>query len=179
VTLSFLLAAASSGGLLDVFGINLYGFLAQVVSFGIVFWIVAKFGFPIIQRTLEKRQAIIREGVENAERAKRELAEATTNAEDILRKARIQAQETIEQAAKVAEREAVRIHEEAQARAVLFEEQQKVRIQQEAARARAELSRLVVSLSINAAGKVISKSVDTKDNRRLVEDFVATSGTQV
>ena len=49
------------------------------------------------------------------------------------------------------------------------------RIQQEAARARAELSRLVVNLSINAAGKVISKSVDNKDNRRLVEEFVNTS----
>ena len=49
------------------------------------------------------------------------------------------------------------------------------RIQPEAARARAEISRLVVNLSINAASKVISKSVDSNDNRRLVEEFVHTS----
>ena len=41
-----------------------------------------------------------------------------------------------------------------------------------------QLSRLVVNLSISAAGKVISKSVDTTDNRRLVEEFVHASETK-
>jgi F-type H+-transporting ATPase subunit b len=169
---SLILAKAPSD-LLGGLGINLWGFLAQVVSFVIVFWILAKFGFPIIQKTLEQRRALIQEGVANAERAKRDLVEATANAEEILRKARIQGQEAIAQATKVAEKEHQRIMEEAHARAAQVEQQQIARIQQETARARAELSRLVVNLSINAAGKVISKSVDTKDNRRMVEDFVA------
>jgi len=38
-----------------------------------------------------------------------------------------------------------------------------------------ELSREVVKLSIDAASKVINRSVDSKDNRRLVEEFVTTS----
>jgi len=54
-------------------------------------------------------------------------------------------------------------------------QQQIARIQQEANRARAELSREIVTLSIEAAGQVISKSVDSRDNRRLVEEFVAAS----
>lgn len=176
---SFILAdAGGGGGLLGGLGINLAAFLAQLVSFGIVFWILAKFAFPIIQKTLEKRRAIIQEGVENADRARRELNEATANAEKILRDARIQQQEIIAQAEKLAEKEAQRIQEEAQARTAQFEQQQIARIQQEAARARAELSRLVVNLSIDAASKVISKSVDTKDNRRMVEEFVAASGAK-
>jgi len=56
-----------------------------------------------------------------------------------------------------------------------MEQQQIARIKQEAAQAREQLSRLVVNLSISAASKVISKSVDTKDNRRLVEEFVSSS----
>lgn len=180
MVLSFVLAATgSSGGLFGSLGINLWSFLAQLISFGVVFFILARFGFPTIQKTLEQRRAVIQEGIDNAERAKRSLAEATANAEQLLRDARVQAQETIAQATKVAEREAVRIQEEAQARAAQIEQQQVARIQQEAARARAELSRLVVNLSISAAGKVISKSVDTQDNRRLVEDFVTASETQV
>lgn len=175
---SFILAEAGGGGLLGGLGVNLWAFISQVVSFGIVLLILAKFGFPVIQKTLEKRRAIIQEGVENAERARRELSEATANAEKILREARIQQQEIIAQAEKMAEKEAQRIQEEAQARAAQFEQQQIARIQQEAARARAELSRLVVNLSINAAGKVISKSVDTKDNRRMVEEFVTASGAK-
>jgi len=89
--------------------------------------------------------------------------------------ARRQAQETIAQAAKAAENEASRIREEAQVRVGQIEQQQVERIQQEAARARAELSRLVVNLTINSASKVISKSVDSSDNRRLVEEFVTSN----
>jgi F-type H+-transporting ATPase subunit b len=157
------------------FGINPFAFLSQLVSFGIVFLILWKWGFPAIVSTLEKRQAVIREGIENAEKATHDLAEATTHAEQVLQEARVQAQETIAQATRVAEREANRIQEEAHARAAQIEQQQVARIQQEAARARAELSRLVVNLSISAAGKVISKSVDSSDNRRLVEEFVHAS----
>ncbi|HEX4713412.1 MAG TPA: F0F1 ATP synthase subunit B [Ktedonobacteraceae bacterium] len=176
MVLSSLLASAPpSPSLLGGLGVNLLAFISQLVSFSIVVLILGKFGFPVIQRMLEKRRAIIQEGVENAERAKRDLIEATANAEEILRKASIEGQARIEQATKMAEKEAQRIQEEAQARSAQFEQQQVARIQQEAARARAELSRLVVNLSINAAGKVISKSVDTKDNRRMVEEFVATS----
>ena len=160
------------------FGINPFAFLSQLVSFGIVFLILWKWGFPAIVKTLEKRQAVIREGIENAEKARHDLAEATARAEQLLQEARLQAQETIAQATKAAEREAIRIQEEAYARATEIEQQQVARIQQEAARARAELSRLVVNLSISAASKVISKSVDSSDNRRLVEEFVHASETR-
>jgi len=160
------------------FGINPFAFLSQLVSFGIVFLILWKWGFPAIIKTLEKRQAVIREGIENAEKARRDLAEATTRAEQVMQEARVLAQETIALATKAAEREANRIQEEAHARAAQIEQQQVARIQQEAARARAELSRLVVNLSISAAAKVISKSVDSSDNRRLVEEFVHASETR-
>ena len=160
------------------FGLNPWAFFSQLVSFGIVFLILWKWGFPAVVKTLEKRQAVIREGIENAEKARHDLAEATTRAEQVMQEARLQAQETIAQATRVAEREANRIQEEAHARAAQIEQQQVARIQQEAARARAELSRLVVNLSISAAGKVISKSVDSSDNRRLVEEFVNASETK-
>ena len=164
----FIFADGGSG-----LGINALAFISQLVSFGIVFYILWRWGFPVIIRMLDKRQEVIREGIENAERARRDLAEATARAEQVLAESRRQAQETIAQAAKAAEREADRIEEEARARAAQIEQQQIERIRQEAARARAELSRLVVNLSISAASKIISKSVDSNDNRRLVEEFVS------
>ena len=159
-------------------GINAIAFLSQLISFSIVFVILWRWGFPVIIKMLDKRQEVIREGIENAERARRDLAEATARAEQVLAEARRQGQEAIAQAAKAAEREANRIEEEALARAAQIEQQQIERIRQEAARARAELSRLVVNLSISAASKIISKSVDSNDNRRLVEEFVSASQTE-
>src|SRR2546422_459506 len=164
--------------LLGGFGINALAFLSQLVSFGIVFFILWRWGFPAVIRMLDQRQAVIREGVENAERARHDLAEATAHAERLLLEARRQAQETIANASKAGEAEYNRIQEEAHARAEQIGKQEVARIQQEAARARAELSRLVVNLSINAASKVIGKSVDSNDNRRLVEEFVSTNQTK-
>ncbi len=137
--------------LLSGFGINLWAFISQLVSFAIVFLILWRWGFPVILRTLAAK------------------------AEEVLQVARLQAQETIERATRLADQEAIRIQEEAHARAAQIEQQQIARIQQEAARARAELSRLVVNLSIDAARKVIRKSVNTADNRRLVQEFVNAS----
>lgn len=171
-TLALILAEGEqSGGL----GINGAFFISQVISFGIVFLLLWKWGFPAITNILDKRQAIIREGIENAERARKDLEEANARAEQILADARRQSQETIERAAKNAQQEANRIIEEANARAEQISQQQIARIQQEANRARAELSREIVNLSIGAATQVISKSVDSRDNRRLIEEFVATS----
>ena len=124
---------------------------------------------------IDKRNAVISEGVENAEKARKALEDAKKDVEQLLLDARRQGQETIAQATRAAENESNRILEEAQARARQVEQQQVERIQQEAARARVELSRLVVNMTINAASKVISKSVDSNDNRRLVEEFVTSS----
>ena len=161
--------------LLGGFGISFWAFISQLVSFGVIFLILWRWGFPVIIKTLNQRQAVIQEGIENAERAKRDLAEATARAEQVLLEARRQAQETIANAEKAAEAEAIRIQEIARASAEEIGKREVARIQQEAARARAELNRLVVNLSIEAASKVISKSVDSKDNRRLVEEFVSSS----
>jgi F-type H+-transporting ATPase subunit b len=169
------LVLAQGGNLFTGLGINTFAFISQLVSFGIVFLLLWRWGFPAILRTLNRRQEVIREGVENAEHAKHDLEEATARAAQVLNDARRQAQETIAQASQAAEREAKRIEEEARARADQISQQQVARIQQEAARAREELSRLVVNLSINAASKVISRSVDSNDNRRLVEEFVSAS----
>ncbi|MBV8695056.1 MAG: F0F1 ATP synthase subunit B [Ktedonobacteraceae bacterium] len=170
------LLADASSGISEGLGINTVAFLSQLISFGIVFFLLWRYGFPAIIKILEQRQAVIREGVENAEKAKRDLTEASARAEQLLADARRQAQETIEQAAKNAQQEANRILEDAHARAEQLTQQQVARIQQEANRARNDLSRLVVNLSIDAASKVISRSVDSKDNRRLVEEFVSSSG---
>ena len=161
--------------LLGGFGINAVAFLSQLFSFGVIFVVLWRWGFPVILKTLSERQRVIQEGVENAQRAKRELEEATDRAEQILLEARRQAQETIGNATKAAEAEANRIQEEARARAEEIAKQEIARIQQEAARARADLIRLVVNLSINAASKVIGKSIDSNDNRRLVEQFVSSA----
>jgi len=161
-------AVFADGGI----GINAGAFISQLISFIIVLVVLMRVVWPIVIRTLDNRQAKIREGIENAKRAEQALMDAGNRAEEILAQARRDAQATIERAAKNAEQVAHQIEADARVRAEQFSQQQMERIQQEANRARMELSRQVINLSIEAASKVISRSVDSKDNRRLVEEFV-------
>lgn len=172
------IAATSEGGggdPLAPLGINALAFLSQLLSFIFVLFILGRFALPAIVKTLDRRQALIRKGLEDAEKARQSLEEATSRAEEILAKAGREAQDRIERARKNAEQVARQIEDEARARAEQVKQQQIAAIRQEAARARLDLSREVVSIAINAAGKVISRSVDSNDNRRLVEEFVTTS----
>lgn len=174
--LLFTLAATSSGGSpLDALGINGLAFISQLISFMIVLVLLGKFVLPRILQTLDKRQAVIREGIENAEKARQDLAAATVRAERIITDASRQGQEIIDRATKNAEQIAHQIEEEARLRAEQISQQQIARMQQEINRARQELSREVVNLSIDVASKVMSRSMNTKDNRRFVEEFVAAS----
>ncbi len=176
MTLFFTLAEPSGGGsALDALGINGLAFISQLISFIIVLVLLGKFVIPRILQTLDKRQAVIREGIENAEKARQDLAAATARAEQLITDAGRQAQVIIDRATKNAEQIARQIEEEARVRAEQINQQQIARIQQEVNRARQELSREVVDLSIEVASKVISRSMNTKDNRRFVEEFVATS----
>jgi F-type H+-transporting ATPase subunit b len=174
--LLFTLAEPSGGGsALDALGINGLAFISQLISFIIVLVLLGKFVIPRILQTLDKRQAVIREGIENAEKARQDLAAATARSEQLITDASRQAQVIIDRATKNAEQIARQIEEEARVRAEQINQQQIARIQQEVNRARQDLSRDVVNLSIEVASKVISRSMNTKDNRRFVEEFVATS----
>ena len=175
---TFVFAASGPGAISSGLGINAWAFLSQLVTFGIVFFVLWRYAFPLVISTLEKREIVIREGVENAEKAKRDLANASKEAERIQIDARREAQVIIERAQKTAQQEAAHIIEDAHAKAQQIGEQQAARIQQEASRARNELSRLVVNLSIDASERVIGRSVDNNDNRRLVQEFVTASNAR-
>ncbi len=156
-------------------GINIAAFVSQVVTFFILLLIMGRFVYPAIVKTLDKRALIIREGVENAEKARQELVDAEKRVEALIEQARREAQATLAKATQSAEQIRMEIKAQAQAEAQQIREQNERRIQQEIAQAKAELSRQIADLAIMAAERVIGTSLDSQANRRLVNEFVAQS----
>lgn len=156
-------------------GFNTVMFISQLASFLVLFFVLSKFVWPIMLRTLDKRALTIREGVENAEKARVELAEAEKRIAAMMEEARQEAQRTMEQAVKAGEHMRTEIEQEARARGRQIIEQAQARIQQEIAQARTELRQQVADLAILAAEQVIGSSLDSATNRRLVDEFVARS----
>jgi len=156
-------------------GINAWFLVSQIVCFIILWAVLQRFVFPVITRMLDRRAAVIREGIENAEKARNELAEAQTRVEQMMAQARQEAQQALAQATQAAEHIRAEMEREARARADQIIRQAQVRIQQETAQAKAELRQQVADLAILAASRVLGTSLNDAGHRRLVEEFVAQS----
>ncbi len=153
-------------------GINPWLLGAQLLNFGILYFILAKFAFPALYKTLDQRAATIRQGVENSERAKTELAKAQQQADGIIQAAQQRSQQIIADAGTAGERVRAQIEAEAKARAAEIAEQNRRRMAQEEAQAQNALRQQTADLAIQAASVVVGRSLDNSDQRRLVEQFL-------
>jgi F-type H+-transporting ATPase subunit b len=160
---------------MDALGINIGSLIAQLVAFIILLLVLQRFAYPVLTKTLDERQAKIREGVENAEKASQSLRDAEKRVEALMNDARAESQRVLTTATRAAERLKADIEQQAQQRGREIEQQASKRIEQQISQAKAELRAHVADLSIAAAERVIGQSLDSATNRRLVDEFVSQS----
>ena len=141
-----------------------------LIAFLASLFILRKYAWPAITQALEKRQHMIEESIETAERARAESAELLEEYRARLREARAQSEEIIARARKageVHERESV---EEARAKREELLEQTRRDIEAETRRAIQEIRSEVANLTILATEKVTRKTLTDDDQKRLVEE---------
>jgi F-type H+-transporting ATPase subunit b len=144
-----------------------------LLVFFVTLFLLRKFAFPPIQAALEKRQHMIEESIDSANRVKAEADEILAEYRERLKEARVQAEEIVARARKngeAAERQAL---EEAKG---LREEQlaqARKDIQAETARALQEIRKEVADLTVAATERVTRKSLNEDDQRRLVEEALS------
>lgn len=144
-----------------------------VLAFLVALFILRKYAFPQISAALEKRQHLIEESIDSAERTKAEADEILAEYRERLKEARSQAEEIVARARKngeAAERAAAE-----QAAEIREEQLERARkdIQAETARALQEIRREVADLTVAATERVTRKTLNEEDQRRLVEDALS------
>ena len=71
------------------------------VAFILLFLVLAKWGWPVIIKMMDKRASTIDEGVENAREAREQLENARAEADKYMREAQARQQEMLREAAKM------------------------------------------------------------------------------
>ena len=71
----------------------------MVISFGVVFVLLAKFGFPVITRMVEERRVYVEKSLEAAKQANEQLAGIKSESEALLQKAREEQMRILNEAA--------------------------------------------------------------------------------
>ncbi len=141
----------------------------MTIIFAIVFFILAKFGFPIITGMVEKRNKRIDDALEAARTAEEALARLSQEQERLLAEAKAEQSRILQEASQQRDSMIAKAQEEARTEAVKILDEAKVRIQEEKEAALRDVRREVATLSLAIAEKVIRKELsDDKEQMELI-----------
>jgi F-type H+-transporting ATPase subunit b len=152
------------------FGLYLPNFIAQVVLFVIVYFVLRKYAFGPIVTMLEERRRRIEEGQINVERIKKQLAEAQAKYEEILAQANAESQRLLEEVRQSSERLAENKRQQAIAEAEQVMIKARESIEQERERSMLELKRDFGRLVVETTAKVTNKALTPEDQQRINEE---------
>ena len=156
-----------------------YWVLVAIVQFLILFFLLQRFLWGPIQKTLQARADRIREGLEAAEAAKRDRTQMKAETEKLLTEARREAAAIAERATKAAELAAADIRAQAKTEADRLRERAKVEADQLHQQALAQLRSEVASMAVLAASKILGREVDANTHRSLIERSIDEAGSEL
>ena len=156
---------------------NMAEFVPACIAFLIIWFIMAKFAWPMVLKMMDEREHKTKGDLDAAAQARAD-ADATKAACDAkLEEAELKAGEIIAEAKRDAEMLHADMVAEAQKEAQAIIAKAHDVIDAERDKAMAELSTSVVDLSVEIAGKVIGESLDTEQHRALAIKYLAEVGS--
>lgn len=161
--------AAEGGGLTDV---SVPTVLWAWVTFAVTYLALKKVAWPMLRDKMEERELRIRQGLEKAEEAERRARELLEKQEQILEEARQEAGRLLAESRAAAESMRSEALAHAQAEIAAERERAKKEIALERAKAMDELKRAAVDLTLEAAGRVLERSITDEDHRRLASQVI-------
>lgn len=152
----------------------------MLLSFGIVFVVLAKYGFPVITKMVENRKTYIDQSMAVAREANAQLSKLKEESEQLVAAANKEQGRILREA--MHERDKIIVEARKQAEVAAQKELEEVRrqIQLEKEEAIRDIRRQVAMLSVDIAEKVIRKNLDDKDEQmgmidRMLDEILAAS----
>jgi len=134
----------------------------MLVSFGVVFFVLAKFGFPIIVKMVDERKAFIDKSLEAAKQANERLAGIQQEGERILKQAHEEELRIMREAEDIKNKIVDEAKGQAGVEAGKIIEEAKNAIQKEKELALRDLRNQTALLSIGIAEKILRKNLDNQ-----------------
>lgn len=150
-------------------GLEVPNFLAQVVVFLVVYFVLNRYAFGPVMAMLEARRKRIAEGEAKLEKIARDLAAAEESAKAITGKADAEAARLVKEAGESASSLAERKRQDAVAEAntIIAKAREAAKLEQEQllAQLKREFGRMVVDATTRVTGKVLTNDDQDRINR--------------
>jgi len=135
----------------------------MTIIFATVFFILAKFGFPIITGMVEKRNARIADSIAEAEKAERKIQSLYSDQLKIIEETRRQQAQILKEASEAKENILTQAHVQAQEEATKLVSEARTLIEAEKESALRDIRSQVAKLSVSVAGKVLRENLSTEE----------------
>ena len=175
-TLAFANEEASSSGIGAIIP-NPIEFFPMLIAFIILCIVLGKFGWPMFNGMLEKREKSIRDALEQSENAKVEAEKVLEEYKKQLESAKAESAEIVATARTNAEAIEADLKKKAEASAEEIIAKAKVSIEAEKKAAIAELQSSVADMSIDVASKLIANDLSDDEHRKIIEKYIVEAGS--
>jgi F-type H+-transporting ATPase subunit b len=147
-------------------------YIWTIVTFLVLFALLAKFAWRPLLQALEERQAAIRKSLDDAQQAKQELERVQHESSQLVARARVEADAIVAQTRADAERLRQELRETARAEAATIVRNAEKQIELQTVQAVRQLRAEAVDLSVMIAEKLIGRHLTKDDNERLISQTI-------
>ena len=148
-------------------------FFMQIVILIILLFLMAKFAWKPILKSLDERESGIEDALAAAENARKEMQNLQADNAKLVKEARAEREAMMKEAREISDKMIATAKEEAKEVTSTLIEKAQASIQQEKQSALAELKKNVAELSISIAQSVIKKELSNKEDQlALVEGIL-------
>jgi F-type H+-transporting ATPase subunit b len=144
-----------------------------IAFFLIVLFALKRFAFGPIQKAIDDRREKIRQAIDEADHAREEARHLLEEHRKLIGQAKSDAEQILAEARKVSESQRERVREETEADRQRRLEETRRQIEQATHQALGQIRDEVGKLSLLAAEKITRKSLDGKDQQRLIDEALA------
>ena len=146
----------------------------MLIGFGILFFILAKFAWPVITQGIANRNKKIQDQLDEAERIHAELANINAKHEEMLANAKAERDDIIAEARKISEKmyEDAKNKAEIESQALIADAKKSIHF--EKMKAITDVKNEIANFSIDIAEKIISEELsDKKKQEELIEKWIS------
>lgn len=166
-------APVTKDGFLEKLFPNVWDALATFLAFIILLIVVFFVAYKPVKKLIKDRGDYVENKVKNAEEKEQQAALKVLEAEKNISASQREAIQIVEEAKVTANLEKDKIRAQAKLEADREVERAKDLIAQEIEASKDQIHREIVDVAMNASEKVLSREVNSKDNERLIDDFIS------
>ncbi len=155
---------------------NVFTIVATIINFFILMAILKHFLFDKVNSVVEARNNEVKETLDKAKSDREEAESLKIQNEKNLQQSKVEGKKIVEKYKERAEKLSGEIKTEASTDVQLIRERAKKDIEREKEKAESEIKNQVIDLALLISSKALEGSIDEKQHRKLIQDFISKVG---